>query len=167
MKNKNNTEYIYGIMYTPENTLVYIGSTRNKPSRRKAVIKYETFTQEIGTPLMEYIIEKTKGDKAAYDTDFVFVTLFQGNFKNKEERLYKEREYIENFNPLCNVNSPVISYSEHVKKVIEWQKNNKDRIPERRKSPEKGTYYYNNREKVLERSKAYIESQKRRNLYKK
>lgn len=167
MKNKSNTEYIYGILYTPENQLVYIGSTSRKPSRRKAVIKYETFTQGIGTPLMQYILEKTKGDKAAYDKDFMFVTLFQGEFATKEERLYKERKYIDNFNPLCNVNSPVISYKERIEKTIQWQKDNKDRVPERRKKPEKGTYYYKNRDKVLERSKAYVASQKRRDLYKK
>ena len=163
--------YIYGIVDNELNEIVYIGSSFNYPCKRKSVLKYETFTVRKNTPIMKYFIKRTADDPEKFNDMFSVETLYCGYFENneegKEERLYIEREYIDYYNPKYNTNRPIISYEERLEKIHEWQSKFKNSIPEKRKEPKPGTYYAKNREAVLERTKGYIDNEKRRNLYKK
>ena len=87
------------------------------------------------------------------------IILEEYDAKNKNDLLWKERQYIEALNPSLNCIRSVRTHAEKLEYQKEYNKdynkNNKEKISEQQKE-----YYENNKEKLLQQNKEYYRNNK-------
>jgi hypothetical protein len=105
---------VYGIREVSTNTIIYIGSTRQrllcmrKGDHTKPSVK--------SRPIHEYI--KSKGGWNGY----VFETIEEGEFESKIDLLKKEQEWINNLTPSQNCKSAFVDYNKYLQRKRDNQK---------------------------------------------
>jgi len=140
----------------------YVGSTLNH-YRRKNQHKHHCNnpnSKDYNCPVYKFI--RNNGGIDNWD----LIILEEYEAKNKNDLLWKERQYIEALKPSLNCFKPIITRVEKLEQkkeqIKEYYQNNKEKISERMKE-----YNKNNSERIKEKNKKYRENNKEKLLQQK
>lgn len=137
-------------------TDIYVGSTLNHYKRKHGHKKdcNDPKRKRYNSSLYQFI--RANGGFDNWD----IIVLEEYDAENKNDLLWKEREWIERLKPSLNhTNRPIITHEEKKEYYEEYYEENKERILERLKE-----YRQNNKEKIKKRDKKYYEANREKLL---
>ena len=165
---------VYSIVETSTKEKIYIGSTKTKLSKRKAVHLCYCFTHHSEIPVHAYIRDICN-DKSKFSEMFYFEELYSGEFSNTKELRKMELEYQKKFKPKLNIMKSWVDKSEGYNK--EWYRENKDKVREKNRRyreknknrilQSKKIKYRKNKDEVLQQKKEYYAANRERMLQQK
>jgi len=138
-------------------TDIYVGSTLNhyrRKSQHKSACNNPT-NKDYSYPLYQYI--RANGGFDNWD----LIILEEYAAENKNDLLWKEREWVELLKPSLNGWKPIITQEEKKERDKEYYQTNKNRYLQYRKTnkekllKQNKEYYESNKEKILEKQKEY------------
>jgi len=158
----------------PNITDIYVGSTLNHYRRKN---QHKSRCNNPNSKSYNFHVYKFIRNNGGFD-NWNIIVLEEYEAKNKNDLLWKEREWIDKLLPTLNCFKPIITrvekleydkekskerYQNNKEKISEqskeYRKNNKEKILEQKKE-----YYENNKEKISERKKEYYENNKEKCL---
>ena len=145
----------------PAITEIYIGSTLNQYKRKNV---HKSDCNNPNRKLYNMRLYQFIRDNGGFD-NWNLIILEEYPAENKNELVWKEREWIEQLKPVLNsMNRPIITTEEYREYHKEYRKNNSEQLREYHKE-----YRKNNSEKISENQKIYYEenSEQRREYHKK
>lgn len=139
-------------------TDIYIGSTLDHYNRKRM---HKNSCNNPNSHTYNYCVYQFIRDNGGFD-NWDLVVLEEYAAENKNDLLWKEREWVERLKPSLNRWRPIITDEESNERRKKWTEANKEQIRERRKK-----YKEANKEQIREKDKIYKENnrQKRKDYY--